>query len=335
MSQGCHFCGESACVAAPGRVTDVLGAQPQSFGAVPATPQPALSAENGIREFVWPCPGARNSAAGRKQLAVQPRKHARRPIIGAQPQDQPAPGLDDAPSLVDQLLHHRLDAPTLGAVAYRRGRPQQGALAHQAQDVHGQRGQLAHQVVGVELARGQPGEVEVGLELGVKLLMRAVVGVQRDDGLRVELLGAQAGGPAFEFDLGNQQLLTLPVDRALDQPVDAPQRPGDAFDAQRLIPHRQALARAGLLPLRLCVGLAPHQHLGLVDAARVPLDQPIDLRLPRLTARLIARLIARLDAAHQRGRIKPRIQPRQDRRVLVGTMPGRSASSRQKPCEPR
>ena len=66
MSQGCHFCGESACAAVPGRVTDVLGAQPQSFGAVRATAQPALSAENGIREFVWPYPGARNSAAGRK-----------------------------------------------------------------------------------------------------------------------------------------------------------------------------------------------------------------------------------------------------------------------------
>jgi ABC-type branched-subunit amino acid transport system substrate-binding protein len=43
--------------------------------------------------------------------------------------------LDEPPRAVNQLLHHRLDAPTLGAVPHRRIDPEQTALAHQAHDV--------------------------------------------------------------------------------------------------------------------------------------------------------------------------------------------------------
>ena len=71
------------------------------------TPQPALSAVFGIRELV--CPGGQDSTAiGGNQLAVQPSECLGPPIIGPQPQNQLAPVLDDSPSLVDQLLHHRL-----------------------------------------------------------------------------------------------------------------------------------------------------------------------------------------------------------------------------------
>ena len=61
--------------------------------------------------------------------------------------------LDESASPVDQLLHHRFDAPALGAVAYRRVAAQQATLSHQAQDVHRQRSKLADEVVGVELTQ--------------------------------------------------------------------------------------------------------------------------------------------------------------------------------------
>lgn len=114
------------------------------------------------------------------ELGVQPHEHRGRAVMGPEPEHHLPAMLDQPACPVDQLLHHRLDAPSLGRVAHRCVRPEQSALAHQAQDVHRQRREPAHQRVGVELARGQPGEVQVGLELGVELLVRAVVGAQRD-----------------------------------------------------------------------------------------------------------------------------------------------------------
>lgn len=108
------------------------------------TPRPAPCAVCRIRGLLHPMTGARASIAGREQLAVEPRERLGRPVIGAQPQDQPAPALDEPARPVDQLLHHRLDPPALGRMAHRGVWPQQAALAHQAQDVHRQCCKLAH-----------------------------------------------------------------------------------------------------------------------------------------------------------------------------------------------
>mmetsp|Transcript_21056 Transcript_21056/g.81512 ORF Transcript_21056/g.81512 Transcript_21056/m.81512 type:complete len:560 (-) Transcript_21056:10102-11781(-) len=289
----------------------VRGASDAGLAAVPAastTPQRARCAYFGIREWARLAPGLFASAAGcSKQLAVEPLECLGRPVVGAQSQDQSAPALDDPACAVDQLLYHRLDAPAFGRVAHRCIRPQQAALAHQAQDVHRQRRELAHKVVGVELARRQPLQVQVGLELGVELLVCAVVGVQRDDLLGVERLCTQAGAPAFEVDLGNDQLLAVSVNGALDQPEHATQWSADVFDLQGLFPHRHALAFARLVPLGVGVDVQPRQQRGAVHAAWVPLDQPVHLRLPGL--------VAGLDAAHQRDRVEAGVQPRQDRRL--------------------
>ena len=113
----------------------------------PTTPQrAAASAVFGIRELVWGWRAALR--ASRKQLAMQPGECLGRSVIRAQPEDDASPRLDQPACQVDQLLHHRFDAPSLGRVAYRRVWPEQPALAHQAQDVHRQRRQLAHQRIG-------------------------------------------------------------------------------------------------------------------------------------------------------------------------------------------
>lgn len=155
--------------------------------------------------FVRPVIGQLRLAAGSEEFSVQPLEGLGRAIIGAQSEDDAPAMLDEAPGAVDEFLHHGLDAPALGRMAYRRIGPQQSGLSHQAKNVHGQRRELAHQVIGIELARGQPLQIEVGLELGVELLVRAVVGVQRDDGFSIELFGAQARAPAVQRELGLDQ----------------------------------------------------------------------------------------------------------------------------------
>jgi hypothetical protein len=125
----------------------------------------------------WPQCRSRRGRDGLAQFVVQPGEGIGRAVVGAQAEHEAPRMLDDASSAVDELLHHRLDAPYLGGVALQCLRAQQPALADQAQ-VHRHRGELAHEAVGVELARGQPGEIQIGLELGVELLVRAVVGIQ-------------------------------------------------------------------------------------------------------------------------------------------------------------
>ena len=53
------------------------------------------------------------------ELRVQPYEHRGRPIIGPESEHQLPAMLDQATRPVDQLLHHRLDAPSLGLVAHR------------------------------------------------------------------------------------------------------------------------------------------------------------------------------------------------------------------------
>ena len=86
------------------------------------------------------------------ELGVQPHEHRGRPVVGPESEHHLPAMLDQAARPLDQLLHHRLDAPSLGLVAHRRIGPEQSALAHQPQDVHRHGRQPAHQRVGVELA---------------------------------------------------------------------------------------------------------------------------------------------------------------------------------------
>ena len=51
----------------------------------------------------------------RGELRVRAHEHFGRPIVGAQPQHDAPAVLDESPGSIDQLLHHRLDAPALGA----------------------------------------------------------------------------------------------------------------------------------------------------------------------------------------------------------------------------
>ena len=212
---------------ASSRVLEAFSSSRADGFIVGATPQPAQCVVSRILELARPLTGA--STTGCEQLAVRSGEYLGYTVIGAQFQDQPSPVLVESAGPVDELLHHCLDPPALGWVEHRCVRPQQTALAHQAQDVHCQRSELANQIVGVELARGQALEIEVGLEFGIELLVRAVVGLPRHDLVGVELLADQAGGPALKFDLGHDQLLTAAIDVALGQPAHAAQRSGDAI----------------------------------------------------------------------------------------------------------
>ena len=212
------------------------------------TSQPAPGASKfGIRELSV---GRSYYAVGtgRKKPTVQTGEAFGRPVVGLKSQDQLGSRADESPSSIDQRLHHRLQALAFGCMSYRRVRPEQTALADQAQDVHRNRRGLAHQVVGVELARRQSGQVQYGLELGVKLLMRAVVSVQRHDVGAIELVSRQARRPAGELDLRGDRNLTSGVDSALNEPQHAPHRPSDAGHWHQLFPHRQALALSRLIP---------------------------------------------------------------------------------------
>ncbi len=63
--------------------------------------------------------GATAPASGRLELPVEPVKHRKAAVVGADSQ-HPAPGmLDHSARFVHQLLHHRLDTPTFGRMANR------------------------------------------------------------------------------------------------------------------------------------------------------------------------------------------------------------------------
>ena len=149
---------------------------------------------------------------------------------------------------------------------------------------------------------------------------------------------------------GLDQRLALGIDGALDQAQHAAQWAIDTFDAQHLFPQRYAFARARILPTRGGVGVEPLEQRCHVGGARVPLDQPVHLGK--------AGAVICFDLTHQVCRVKARVQPREDRRLGAGRAqalghrdhplrrlnsvssaecctPGRSASSRQNPCEPR
>lgn len=208
-------------------------------------------------------PGRRSAA---DQTAVVTLECGKARIIGPQAQ-HPTPGVaHHAGGLVDHLLHHRLDAPPLGLVAHRRILAMQRMLTDQAQQVHRHSRRplqlRADQIVGAELARGQSLQTHVALKLRVKLLVRAMLGIQPNDPSGIDVHG-QAGGPALQHVLGQQQRLAMLVDSALGQTIDAPHGllPGiDTINLHKLLPHAQALALAGMTPHGVGV---PHLLCGM------------------------------------------------------------------------
>ena len=245
--------------------------------------------------------------AHRDELAAYPRDGLGPAAVGAQPEDQPLAMFDQTPGALAQRLHHRLDAPPLGAVpdGMRIG-PEQAALSHQSQDVHSQCLHLAHQGVGVELALRQPGEIKVGLELRVELLARGVVRVQRSDVLGIES-GWQARHPALRCELGHDQHPPVLVDCALDQTQHSVHGRADAPDGHSLHAQAGAHACARSLPLCGCIGVQARGQRGHVAVTQVPLDQSVH---PRRVG-----LIARFSATHHTHRVKARVQVRQDRHL--------------------
>ena len=241
------------------------------------------------------------------ESAVMALKHGIATVTLSQTK-KPAPGvLDHSCGLEHQILHHRLDAPTLGKMAHRRIRLVQSVLPNQTQQVHRHCGQLAHQVVGVKFARRQTLQILIGLELRVQLLMRGVIAIQRNDVSRTEAL-RQCHRPTFKHVVGQQQSVAVFVYGALNQLVDAPGRVGIGADTgqfQALFPKALTLVKAINRPL--CVGIG---HLACGNrlhrcSARVPLDDEGNMALQTTG-------LGR-DFLHQRQRTKTRIGSHQQR----------------------
>lgn len=189
------------------------------------------------------------------ELPVMALKHSKTAIALSRAQN-PASGVGHhARSLEHQLLHHCLDAPTLGRVTHRRIGLVEHVLPNQAQQIHRHRGQLAYQVVGVKLAIGQALQIHVRFELRMKLLMRGVVGVQCNDLRRVKA-SWQDRHPVLQHILGHQQGVAMLVTGALGQPGNPARRIGwtaHAGQIQRLLPQAFALAWESACPGYSCI----------------------------------------------------------------------------------
>jgi len=291
------------CEEAPAHGAGVFFAASAGAGSSEYPQTPAFCA---IREFagLW---GGQSSALSRPELGARALKHRKARVAVRYAQDA-APGVaDDACGLEHHLLHHRLDVPAQRGLAQRTVALVQRVLPHDAQQVHRRRRQRTHPVIGGELARGQTVKVHVGLELGMKLLVRGVVAVQRDH-LLVAHLWPQRGGPALQHVLGQEQRLALFVEGVLGEPVDAAQRTAAGpFELKRiacLIPQTLALALSELRPHRGRIGAALRRDLLHRRCARVPLDQQIDLRA-RL-GRLLQSAVDQVLRAKARVRVQQR-----------------------------
>lgn len=222
--------------------------------------------------------------------------------MAAETQVQPSPGFDQARCQVHQLLDDRPDPPPFGRMPDRGLVAEQAQLPDKAQDVVGERGAAHHQGIDFELARGQSLQVHVGLEFAVELLAGAVVLVEGDD-----LLGrqAQGGPPAFQLDVGLQQMLPLLVDGALGD-LDDPAADNFPLFADLVRPamgvahahERDALARSGLADLAFGEGtLVPE---GFAVAPGIPFEDVVN---PLMGGQLNATLPGIVSGieAHQHG----------------------------------
>lgn len=104
------------------------------------------------------------STVRRVELSAMSVKHCKGQVTVAQGQDPTPCVMDHAGGLEHHMLHHCLDAATIGLVAYRCIGLVRGVLSSQAQQVHRHCRRLAHQIVGIEFVRGQPFQIQCFLQ---------------------------------------------------------------------------------------------------------------------------------------------------------------------------
>jgi hypothetical protein len=214
------------------------------------------------------------------QPGVDRRKARKGGAVAGEFQRQLPAALDDAGRHAHQFLHHRFEPPAFRRVPDRRVLAGQPFEADPAQDVMGEHRARHDEIVGGEFARWRPlvvsktrlrHDVEVGLELGMELLGRGMVAIQRDHFLIGADAFAERRPPAFDRDLGHQQPVAVFVDRAFAHAHDATARARLAVVLLRDVDRENAdtLAFARHTPGRLCLrALEPGLQ---ILAARVPL----------------------------------------------------------------
>lgn len=167
----------------------------------------------------------------RDQLNMSPREGLGPAVVDAQPEEQPLAMFDQTPDVVDQRLHHCLDAPHLCAVpGDARSMPACRTLPSDA----GCSSPMSRVgTTGVELALRQQGEISVSLKLRVELLVGAVVSVQGNDVLGIEP-GWQDPRPALRCEIEQVQHLPMLADCALNQVQHAARGRVDASNGHGL-----------------------------------------------------------------------------------------------------
>ncbi len=149
------------------------------------------------------------------QAGINGLESLERRAMAAKHQLQAAARFHQPCSQVHQLLHYGFYPTALGGMTHGSFPGNKPELPYGAQDVIGQSSKSEDQCIGGELARREPFHVHVVFDLGVKLLARAVVGVEPDHLFFGQI---QCSPPSFDFDLGRDKTLSAPIDGALHRP---------------------------------------------------------------------------------------------------------------------
>ena len=215
------------------------------------------------------------SASGRGPGRMETGEGGKGEGVGREGED-PVPGMTLDPSgQGNDLLNDGFHPSPLGRVAWRGIRPQQRFLTDHAQDVVGQGTQGEEKIVGGKFPRRQALQVQIGLDLRMELLMSGMIRVQRNDGLRVEMLG-QRCVPALQGVFRHQQLLAVGEGRPFRQAQDPAYR--DRAQGFRTFPKRDSLARPQALPMGFRVPKAIRNEPVQIVATPIPLDKESQVR---------------------------------------------------------
>lgn len=186
----------------------------------------------------------------------------------------------------DDLLDDGFHPSPLGRMPWWGIWSEQGFLADHAQDVVGQGTQGKEEIVGGKLPRRQTLQIQIRLDLCMELLMGGMIGVQREDRLRVETLG-QRCVPAFKGIFRHQQLLAVGEGRPFRQAQDPAYR--DRAQRFRAFPKRDPLPLPRTLPAGSRILQAGGDEPIQVVAAAIPFDEESQIRPLGLVCTGIAR----------------------------------------------